>query len=70
MPTIYLFSPVFLYITIKSKSVIAASVMHGTINALGVLTLIMVKGGTDLTISLSGFAGFIALFIVVTAFVV
>ena len=55
-----LLSPLFLYITIKSKSVIAASVMHGTLNATGALALIMVEGGNDLLTGLTGLAGFIA----------
>ncbi len=64
-----LLSPLFLYITIKSKSVIAASVMHGTINATGALAIISVKGGSDLLTGLTGLAGFIAIGLIVIVFV-
>lgn len=56
-----LLSPLFLYITIKSQSVIAASVLHGTLNAVGALAIVMVQGGNDLLTGLTGLAGFIAL---------
>lgn len=65
-----LLSPLFLYITIKSKSVIAASVMHGTLNATGALALMMIQGGNDLLTGLTGLAGFIAVGLVVAAFFV
>lgn len=60
-----LLTPAFLYITIKSKSVIAASIMHGTLNAAGVLPLMYIKGGSDLTAGVTGAAGFIAIAITV-----
>lgn len=60
-----LLSPIFSYITMKSKSVIAAAIMHGTLNAIAGLPVLLTEGGNDLTVGMSGFAGFIAIAIVV-----
>jgi membrane protease YdiL (CAAX protease family) len=56
-----LLSPLFSYIRIKSKSVIAASIFHGTINAVPGLALMLISGGDDLTVGITGLAGFIVL---------
>jgi membrane protease YdiL (CAAX protease family) len=56
-----LLSPLFLYITIKSESVIAASVMHGTLNATVGIGIMMLDGGSELMVGATGLAGFIAL---------
>lgn len=56
-----LWSPFYLYITIKSKSVIAAAIMHGTMNATASISIIAISGGNDLTSGIAGLAGFIAL---------
>ena len=63
MMTIFciLLTPLLLYITIKSKSVIAAAIMHGTINGTYLLSFILTDGGNDLTTGLTGLSGFIAL---------
>jgi uncharacterized protein len=58
-----LLTPFFIYITIKSKSVIAASIMHGTLNATAGLSIIAINGGNDLTAGITGIAGFITFFI-------
>ena len=58
-----LLSPLFNYITIKSKSVIAAAIMHGTLNAIAGMAIILVTGGNDLTIGFTGFSGFLVLII-------
>jgi membrane protease YdiL (CAAX protease family) len=63
-----LLSPLFLYITIKARSVIAAAVMHGTLNGTAGLAIMMVTGGNDLTAGITGLSGFIALTIFFTAF--
>lgn len=60
-----LLSPVFLYITIKTRSVIAASVMHGVTNGIGALAVMLVEGGNDLTIGATGLAGFLALAVII-----
>jgi uncharacterized protein len=56
-----LLSPLFLYITIKSKSVIASSIAHGTMNATAGISIMAISGGNDLTTGIPGLAGFISL---------
>lgn len=57
-----LLAPIFSYVRIKAQSVIAAALMHGSLNGTVGLAVIMVSGGNDLTVGLTGLAGFIALF--------
>ena len=59
-----LLTPLLLYITIKSKSVIAASIMHGSMNATAGIPIMAIKGGTDLTSGIAGLAGFITVTLV------
>jgi len=54
-----LLAPLFSYIRIKSRSVIAASIFHGTINAVPGLAIILISGGDALMVGLTGMAGFI-----------
>jgi membrane protease YdiL (CAAX protease family) len=63
MMTIFtlLLSPIFGYVRLKAKSVIAAAVIHGSLNATMGLSIMVVKGGNDLTIGGTGLAGFMAL---------
>jgi hypothetical protein len=56
-------SPMITYITVKSRSVIAAAIFHGTLNAIAGITALYTIGGTDLTKGLSGAAGFAVLLI-------
>ena len=56
-----LLSPLFSYFRIKSRSVIAASIFHGTVNAVPGLALMLISGGDDLTVGITGLAGFIVL---------
>lgn len=65
-----LLSPLFLYITIKARSVIAAAIMHGTLNATFSIAYMTLYGGNELTIGMTGLAGFIALIIVTAGFLV
>jgi len=58
-----LLSPIFSYIRLKAKSVIAASVIHGSFNATAGLSFVMLKGGSELTVGVLGLAGFIVLLI-------
>ena len=60
-----LLTPIMQYLTIKSKSVIAAAIAHGTMNAVAGVSIMAVSGGNDLTAGITGLAGFIALFIFV-----
>ncbi|HNV80524.1 MAG: CPBP family intramembrane glutamic endopeptidase [Tenuifilaceae bacterium] len=60
-----LLSFLFIYITLKTRSVIAAAVMHGTLNATAGIGIMMLDGGNDLTIGATGLAGFIAMGILI-----
>lgn len=60
-----LLTPIFVYITIKSKSVIAAAILHGTLNATAGISILLIEGGNDLTIGMTGVAGFVALIIAI-----
>lgn len=59
-----LLTPLFLYFTIKAKSVIAAAIMHGTLNATAGIAIMVIDGGNDLTVGMTGLAGFISLIVV------
>ncbi len=59
-----LLSPIFSYIRLKAKSVIAAAVLHGSLNATSGLAVILLKGGNDLLIGVTGLAGFIVLTVI------
>ncbi len=56
-----LLTPFHLYITIKAKSVIAAAILHGTMNATATIPIMSIAGGNELTSGITGLAGFIAL---------
>jgi len=58
-----LLTPLFQYLTIKSKSVIAAAIAHGTLNAVAGLSIAAIDGGNDLTTGMTGLPGFIILVI-------
>jgi hypothetical protein len=53
-------SPLLLYLRLRTRSVIAPSVMRGTFRALTLVPLEVTRGGDDLTIGLSGGAGIAA----------
>jgi len=59
-----LLGPVFSYLRIKARSVIAAAVAHGTFNATSGLAVLLVHGGNDLIIGSTGIAGLIVLALV------
>jgi membrane protease YdiL (CAAX protease family) len=59
-----LLSPIFSYIRLRSKSVIAAAIIHGSLNATTGLAIMVIEGGNDLIIGVTGAAGFIVLLIV------
>jgi len=56
-----LLSPIFSYIRLKASSVIAAAVLHGTLNGTLGLAVVVIAGGSDLTVGATGLAGFIVL---------
>lgn len=55
-----LLSPVYLYIRLRSKSAVAAAVAHGSMNATAGLSIMPLAGGNDLTVGMTGLAGFVA----------
>jgi uncharacterized protein len=59
-----LLSPFFSYIRLKSKSTVAAAIVHGTFNAVAGLPLLLIKGGNDLTVGVMGAAGMAALVLI------
>lgn len=56
-----LLSPLFAYVRIRANSVVAAAVMHGSLNATGGLAILPIRGGNDLTVGITGLAGLIVL---------
>ncbi len=56
-----LLSPLFSYVRLRANSVIAAAIMHGSLNAAGGLALLPVRGGSDLTVGVTGLAGLVVL---------
>jgi membrane protease YdiL (CAAX protease family) len=56
-----LFSPFFTLVAVKTRSVIGAAVLHGSFNALGATSIMLLKGGNDLLIGTTGAAGLIIL---------
>ncbi|MBD3345101.1 MAG: CPBP family intramembrane metalloprotease [Chitinivibrionales bacterium] len=56
-----LWAPLFTLVRMKSGSVIAASILHGSINASIGISIVYVKGGNELLIGGTGLAGFIVL---------
>jgi|AGTN01.1.fsa_nt_gi CAAX amino terminal protease family. len=65
-----LLTPIMIYITLKTKSVIAAAVFHGSINAFAGFPFIYLVGGSDLSNGMVGYAGFIAIVVVTAGFFV
>jgi len=56
-----LLSPLFCFIRLKAKSVVAPAIMHGTLNGTFTLAIFVVKGGNELLIGLTGLSGFFIL---------
>lgn len=52
-------SPVIGYVRLRAKSVLAAAIFHGAINASAAFALLYAVGGDDLTRGLTGLPGFI-----------
>lgn len=65
-----LLTPLFIYITLKAKSVLAAAIMHGTLNATAGIAIMVIEGGNDLTVGISGLSGFISLLIILLALII
>jgi len=58
-------TPIVMYFTIKSKSVIAAAIAHGTMNATVTISIIPITGGNDLLVGMTGLAGMISMLVVI-----
>jgi membrane protease YdiL (CAAX protease family) len=58
-----LLTPLMVYITVKSGSVLAAAFFHGVMNASAGMAIMYIRGGNDLTVGITGVAGFMALII-------
>ena len=56
-----LLAPIFSYVRVKARSVIAAAILHGTLNATYGLSIVLVRGGSDLTTGVTGLPGFLVL---------
>jgi membrane protease YdiL (CAAX protease family) len=56
-----LLSPILSYVTLRANSVLAAAIFHGTFNATAGLAIMVVEGGNDLTVGVTGLAGFVVL---------
>ena len=56
-----LYAPLFSYVRIRSGSVIAAAIMHGTLNGTWGLGILLLAGGSDLSVGVTGFAGLVVL---------
>lgn len=54
-------TPLHLFVREKAGTVLAAAVMHGSVNALGGLGVLYTRGGSDLTNGITGAAGLLAL---------
>ncbi len=60
-----LLAPIFGYVRVKARSVIAAAIIHGTFNATYGLSIVLVRGGNDLTTGVTGLPGFLVLAIAI-----
>ncbi|MCB9233844.1 MAG: CPBP family intramembrane metalloprotease [Bacteroidia bacterium] len=56
-----LLGPVMGYLRIKTRSVIAVSVLHGSLNGTAGIGLLFLSGGNDLLVGVTGLAGFLVL---------
>ncbi len=56
-----LLSPLLTYVRLRAQSVVAAALMHGSVNASYGLSILLLKGGNDVTVGTTGLAGFVAL---------
>jgi membrane protease YdiL (CAAX protease family) len=59
-----LLAPIFSYVRLRANSVIAAAIIHGSLNATAGISVVTVRGGNDLTVGIPGLAGFVVLAVV------
>lgn len=56
-----LLSPIFSYVRLRARSVLAAAVIHGTLNGTAGIAIMGVRGGSDLTTGVTGLPGILVL---------
>ena len=56
-----LLSPIFSYVRLRARFVLAAAIIHGLLNATAGLVIMVVKEGSSLLVGVTGLAGFIVL---------
>ncbi len=59
-----LLSPLLSYIRIRTRSVLGAAIMHGTVNGVSGISVAFAEGGSDLIVGLTGLSGFVVLLFV------
>ena len=59
-----LLSPPFTWLRLRTGSVIAVSITHGTLNASAGIALMFIKGGDELLVGMTGLAGLLALVLI------
>lgn len=59
-----LLAPIFSYVRLRAKSVIAAAIIHGSLNATAGVAIAVIKGGSDLMVGLQGLAGLVTLAVI------
>ncbi|MCS7185044.1 MAG: CPBP family intramembrane metalloprotease [bacterium] len=59
-----LYTPIFNFIRIKSNSVIADAILHGSLNATYGFSVLFLKGGNEFIVGMLGIAGFVVLLLV------
>lgn len=59
-----LLSPIFNFIRFKSNSVLAAAIVHGTLNGAGGISIVFIKGGSDIITGINGIIGLTLLAII------
>ena len=57
----FLFAPLIAYVRLKARSVIAAAIMHGTLNAVAGIPFVVTCGGDSLTLGILGVPGILVL---------
>ena len=56
-----LISPLAVYMRLRARSVVASAIFMGTLAGLAAIPMMMIKGGSDFTMGITGCAGFIVL---------
>jgi membrane protease YdiL (CAAX protease family) len=56
-----LLAPIISYVRLRARSVLAAAILHGTLNGTAGIALLVVKGGSDLLVGVTGLAGLVVL---------